>query len=610
MKKLFFAFGAFLLLLLLVIILLPFVVDLNVYQARYLPIIEESLNRKVTLKDLRLTLVPRIGVHISGFTVMDDPLFSTGAFATLGSLDLGVKLRPLLSGLVEIDEIIMRDPAITIIKNSLGLLNVSTLGKKAPQQSEKSSLPSSGKEQLQMWSLLAADRVSLNNGQVTYRDRSSGKPAEYSLDKFQVLLQDVGLGLTPVVHVTGTLQPLNLPLKIDGTLGPLQENLDNGVFVFDVALGKALVEIKGSAVGGNLRFSAFSPEITTTDLPFPLPLAKPLQIKNLHLVGETKNSSVNIGAFDLLIPMGKDTVTVSGSIIGGLAKVNLTAPAIRTTELPLALPLKKSIDVTNLVGTFELKEPHVRLQNLSMNLFGGQMKAQGEILMGAASLPFTGKIAVQGFQLGPLMEAMGTDKLLVSGTASADVEMLGKSLTMPELTEGLEGTGQLFVKNGKVEGINLLEEATALLKVIGIAQDPGNATLFSSMESHLNIQHGVVMIKRLIANSPDFDVTGNGAIGFDKTLNLNLSVRLSEALSKSILGFSPIAKAMTARGRLSIPMVITGTIRAPQYALDTKALGTTVQEQVQEKLGELLKGQGGEDIIRQGEKTLKKLLEQ
>src|SRR5438105_4065240 len=347
MKKVFAVLGA-LVLMLLIVILLPFFIDLNAYQARYLPILEESLNRKVSVKDLRLTLLPSLGVHISGLTIMDDPLFSTGPFATLGSLDLGVKLRPLLSGRVEIDEIIVRDPAIMVIKNSLGLLNIATLGKKTSQ--ENSPAPSPGNEQLQMWALLAADRVSLRNGQMLYRDRSSRKPAEYSLEKFQVLLQGVGFGLTPVIHISGTLQPWNLPLKVDGTLGPLQENLDIGAFVFDVLLGKAFADIKGSAVDGNVRFTVSSPEIATTDLPFTLPLAKPLQLKNLHIAGEVKDASVNIGALDLLIPLGKDTVTVSGSMIGGVEKLNLTAPAITTTELPPVLSPTKPTEVTNVAA--------------------------------------------------------------------------------------------------------------------------------------------------------------------------------------------------------------------------------------------------------------------
>src|SRR5437870_3153688 len=518
MKKFFVGLGV-LVLLLLIAVLLPFVIDLNGYQARYLPILEESLNRKVTVKDLRLTLVPRIGVHISGFTIMDDPLFSTGPFARLGSLDLGVKLRPLLSGRVEIDEIIVRDPAITVIKNSLGLLNVSTLGKKTSPQPEKSPVPSPGSEQLQMWSLLAVDRLAVSDGQVDYRDRSSAKPAEYSLDKVRVLLQGVGLGLTPVIHISGTLQPWNLPVKVDGTLGPLQENLDIGVFAFDVLLGKAFADIKGSAVGGNVLFTVSSPKITTTDLPFLLSLSKPLQFKDLHMIGEVKDASVNIGALDLLIPLGKDTITVGGSVIGGKVKLKLTAPAITTTELPLGLSPTRPIEVTNLVALVELQEPHARLQNLSLNLFGGQMKAGGEVRMGAALAPFTAKIVTERLQLGPLLDALGADRVSVRGTGSAELEMHGKGLALPEFTAQLEGAGRVFIKDGKVEGINLLKEAAALLNAIGITQDFGNETVFSVIESDLIIRHGVVIIKHLIGNSPEFDVTGTGTIGFDKTLN-------------------------------------------------------------------------------------------
>jgi len=607
MKKVFVVLGA-LVLLLVIVVVLPFLIDLNAYQARYLPLIEQSLNRKVTVKDFRLTLIPRLGVHISGFTIMDDPLFSTGPFARLGSLDLGVKLRPLFSGRIEIDEIIMRDPAITVIKNSFGLLNVSTLGKKTPQQT--SPVPSPGNEQLQMWSLLAVDRVSLSNGQVAYRDRSSAQPAEYSLDRFQALLQGVGLGLTPVIHVSGTLQPWNLPLKVDGTLGPLQENLDIGVFVFDVLLGKAFADIKGSAVGGKVLFTVSSPEITTTDLPFLLSLSKPLRFKNLHMAGEVKDASVNIGALDLLIPLGKDTITVGGSVIGGKVKLKLTAPVITTTELPLGLSPTRPIEVMNLVALVELQEPHARLQNLSLNLFGGQMKAEGEVRMGAALAPFAAKIVTERLQLGPLLEALGTGRVSVRGTGSAELEVHGKGLALPEFTAQLEGAGRLFIKDGKLEGINLLKEATALLNAIGITQDFGDETVFSVIESDLIIRHGVVIIKHLIGNSPDFDVTGTGTIGFDKTLNMNLSVTLSEALTESIVGSAPVAKALMARGRLSVPMVISGTTQVPQYALDTMALGRKVQEQVTDILGEVLKGQGGEDILRQGEKTLKKLFGQ
>ena len=90
----------------------------------------------------------------------------------------------------------------------------------------------------------------------------------------------------------------------------------------------------------------------------------------------------------------------------------MTAPAVFTNELPLSLPLKKPILLTNLAATVEIRPPHAQVRNLSLNVFGGQLIAEAEIRTGGASLPFSGKIAVQRLQLGSLMEAVGTDKRL------------------------------------------------------------------------------------------------------------------------------------------------------------------------------------------------------
>ena len=54
---------------------LPFLVDLNKYQDQYKPLLEEALNRKVQIQDIRLTVWPRIGARVAGFAVLDDPAF-------------------------------------------------------------------------------------------------------------------------------------------------------------------------------------------------------------------------------------------------------------------------------------------------------------------------------------------------------------------------------------------------------------------------------------------------------------------------------------------------------------------------------------------------------
>ena len=56
------------------ILALPFLINLNKYQDQYKPLIEDALNRKIQLQDIRLTIWPRIGARVAGFTVLDDPV--------------------------------------------------------------------------------------------------------------------------------------------------------------------------------------------------------------------------------------------------------------------------------------------------------------------------------------------------------------------------------------------------------------------------------------------------------------------------------------------------------------------------------------------------------
>ncbi|TLY38443.1 MAG: AsmA family protein [Nitrospirae bacterium] len=548
MKKVMLVVGVVFAALIVIVILLPFLVNLNHYQARYLPIIEESLNRKVVLKDIRLTIFPSIGVRLSGLTVMEDPAFGAGPFASLSALDVGVKLRPLLNRRIEVSGMTLRDPIITMIKNSRGVTNTSTLGPKvAAKPEQQAEKPSPAQGPLHILTLFAVDRIAITGGKLTYRDELATKPSESVLQNLDLLLKDIGLNRTPSIHMATTLQPQNLPIKVDGTAGPLKETLD-------------------------------------------------------------------IETIDLLIMLGKIALTVKGSDIDGDLKLSITSPTINTADLPVALPLKKPVEAKDLKVSAEVKGPQTKLPNLSFNLFGGQVTAQGGLTTGTPAPPFQGKVAVQGVQLGPVLEAVGTDKVSVTGTAAVDLDLRGAGFSMPELTNALEGPGHAVVKDGKIEGVNLLREAAALLNAVGIKQDLANATVFSTMEMNIAIKRGIIRVERLLMDSHDFQTSANGTIGFDKTLNLRANLLLSEALSKSIFGSSPTAKLAMTGGRMTVPMVITGTTAAPSYGLDSKAIGAKVQEQVTEKakeqLGEILKGKGTSPEGKKGKDLLKGLFGQ
>ncbi|MEK6762904.1 MAG: AsmA family protein [Nitrospirota bacterium] len=530
------------------ILALPFLIDLNRYQDQYKPLIEDALNRRVQLQDIRLTIWPRIGARVAGFTVLDDPAFGSGPFASLASLEVGVKLMPLLSGQVEVEEIALRDPVITVIKNKNGVLNVSTIGRTgvaAPKTPSRAPIPST-EGPLKILALLAVDRVSITGGTLTYRDQSAAKATEYIVQDMEILLQGVRLGQTPTLHVGMLVQPLNLPVKLNGTFGPLKESTD-------------------------------------------------------------------IDAINLQLALGKTDFTITGKIVGRNASLNVNTPVINTANLPVALPLLQPIDIKNLQIAATIQGQDVLFQRLSFQLFDGQVAAEGRVMSGSETPPFTGKMTIQGMQLDPALKALATTQVSISGTAGANLSMQGRGISIPDLTQSLEGAGHVAVKDGKIEGVNLLQEAVSILNVAGISLDHAKATAFSTIETDLAVKEGTVHVQRLLMDSHDFQATGGGTIGFDQKLNLAVNLILSQDLSQKIAHSSPAAKLAMKGDRLSLPLTITGTAQAPSYGLDMKSLTGRVQEQVQKKAREtidgLLKGTTKpEDVIQQGQDLLKGLL--
>ena len=605
---------------------LPFLVDLASYQDQYKPLIENALNRKIQLQGIRLTIWPLIGARVAGFTVLDDPSFSEGSFASLSSLDVGVKLLPLLGGRIEVEEIALRDPVITVIKNKAGVLNVSTIGPKtsAPPTVQPESRPSQG-DPLQALAMLAVDRLSIVGGQLTYRDLSVIPATEYQVQNLELLIKSVHLGEMPTLHLGATVQPYQLPVTLDGSFGPLVEALEIKQYDFTLGLGKQTLALKGALVGGKLDASLSSPAINTADLPVRLPLTKPVEIKDLRIVaqapyplkqGVTAMELADVTTFGCKVQMGKSALDVKGTVLGGHAKIMITSPLINTADLPVDTTLKKPVDLKNLEVNADIKGQEARLSNLSFQIFNGEVKAQGATSLGSAVPPFNGQITIQGTQLGPALEALRPDsEVSVSGTAAADIAVAGRGFSMPDLTKALEGPGHLEVKDGRIEGVNLMGEAVALLKVAGVSLDQTKATIFSIIETDFMMKQGIVNIQRLLADSHDFQATGNGKVGFDQTLNLAVNMNLSSDLSQKIAGSSPVVKVALKDGRLRLPLLITGTTQNPSYALDTKALTGKIQEQVQEKakgaVEGLLRGTTKpSDLKKEGDDLLKGILGQ
>lgn len=151
------------------LLVLPPLIDLGPYKSRYLPLVEEALQRKVDVAEVRFRLLPTPSMRISGLNVSDNPAFSKDPFFTAQQMRLKLKLWPLLKGKLQVDEFILEKPAINFRKQVDGSFNFADIAQKKGAVKKKETTP---KTQAPVKPVhLIPSRLSIEGGEVTLQTK-------------------------------------------------------------------------------------------------------------------------------------------------------------------------------------------------------------------------------------------------------------------------------------------------------------------------------------------------------------------------------------------------------------------------------------------------------
>jgi uncharacterized protein involved in outer membrane biogenesis len=171
------------------IVVVPPFINLGAYKARYLPLVEEALGRKVdVVGEIRLRIVPEPALRLSGLKVSDDPAFSKEPFFAAEQISLRLKLRPLLRGQFQVEEFILEKPLVNLVKKPDGSFNFSDLGKKKEDgpKREKKEPPRKTREAARLSELVPA-LLRIEGGAITFQSAGQ-KPIQ--IRGLDVLLKD------------------------------------------------------------------------------------------------------------------------------------------------------------------------------------------------------------------------------------------------------------------------------------------------------------------------------------------------------------------------------------------------------------------------------------
>src|SRR5487761_1802959 len=209
-------------LLIVVVLILPFVIPVNQFR----PAIEEeasaALGRKVTFGNLSLSILSG-SLSAENLSVGDDRKFSPSPFLTAKSVKVGVELMPLIfSRTLHVTGITIENPQVTLLRNSAGQWNYSSLGGssvQAGQQAPAAAKPSSSSNSP---GEISIKRLELRNGKIIIGSTGSQKRRTYDHVNVTVTADLPGGGklkfdgkVGPVDRTDASLTPLDAKLEVD-----------------------------------------------------------------------------------------------------------------------------------------------------------------------------------------------------------------------------------------------------------------------------------------------------------------------------------------------------------------------------------------------------------
>lgn len=238
----------------------------------------------------------------------------------------------------------------------------------------------------------------------------------------------------------------------------------------------------------------------------------------------------------------------------------------------------------NLEATCRIKDQKLSITALTMNAMNGEVKLTGDILLTGAGADFnvvakTKKIDInQTFRTFDQWAAFALVKENLSGLFTGTMNIKGQVNNRLELDPAsLVSWGEISLEEGRLvnfEPLNSLAGFVKLEKLMDVK--------FSDVITEYRIENQRFLIpKKMKVNANDYKLIVSGSHGFDNSLNYRVEIELprKEAIkSKSGDVQQLVEETVEEKSRISIPVIVTGTVDDPKFKLDLKVVGKRIED--------------------------------
>ena len=141
----------------------------------------------------------------------------------------------------------------------------------------------------------------------------------------------------------------------------------------------------------------------------------------------------------------------------------------------------------------------------------------------------------------------------------------------------LNGSFSLDLRNGRIVGMDLLNQLASIGKFVGYSRAPEQFTNLAQLTGNFAVTNGLAQTNDLKAVIDGGTMAGEGTVNLvEQSLNMRVTAVLSKAMSQTVGGTGIGGLMQTAlannRGELVIPMLVTGTFQHPSFAPDVNKI--------------------------------------
>ena len=515
------------------LIAVPFLVDTLRVQALIASNASQALGRPVKFRSMSISVLPLPAVALHGLEIAEDPQFGTTPFVQLETGKVRLKLGPLLTGRVELGDIELKKPVITVVQAADGRMNISTLGTGAREPKPGERPPRGGGGGTGAAGALAS-KISIDHGTVAYiAHAKGGVTSQYRVEDLDLTL--TGGGPQIAFKSDFKVKPGDLAVKVaDG-----QVALNGGKPLTDAQL-RGVVTIDGKDIG-DLAKNALGPT----------PVFGGALKGKLALSG-------TLGA-----------PAVSGDI-------EVTKPSVTQGQPTCPEPKRRTLTLGTLKLNAGYRDQVLASRPLTTSL--GEGTITGQLSLSLAPGMRT-QISDLGIKAVPLEKVL-VDYLCEGYAITGPLDLAGGvTFSAQDLWHTLSGPGTLKIGHGKVVGRQALALLSGIVRVGGAVSallsndlpNLGDSPLeFESITGTYQIVNGVITTRDLLYTSKPMKVAIAGSFGF-ATRNMDLDMTISH-------------------GRGDLKAKVTGNASSPSIRVNPATILRDVDKgKIDKGLGDLLK---------------------